>query len=77
MYCGSDCGGEIAITEQLNAAVIGEWSSVSIALDCLAKKRVKMDMVLAPFVLSTAGNLDLSIYNVRIEKNATAPACAE
>ncbi len=77
MHCGSDCGGEIAITEQLNAANPGEWTSVSIALECFAKKRVKMDMVLAPFMLSTAGSLDVSIYNVRIEKNATAPACAE
>lgn len=77
MYCGSDCVGEIPVTEQLNAAAVGEWTSVSIALECFAKKRVKMDMVLAPFMLSTAGTLDISIYNVRIEKNATAPACAE
>lgn len=77
MYCGSDCGGEIAITEPLNSVAIGEWTSVSVALECLAKKRVKMDMVLAPFMLSTAGTLDISIYNVRIEKNAAAPACAE
>ena len=77
MYCGSDCVGEVAITDRLNSAKVGEWNSVSIALECLAKKRVKMDMVLAPFILSTSGNLDLSIYNVRIEKNATAPACTE
>jgi beta-glucosidase len=77
MYCGSDCTGEIDVTNQLKAATEGEWSSVSIALECLAKKRVKMDMVLAPFMLSTAGSLDVSLYNVRIEKNANAPACSE
>jgi beta-glucosidase len=77
MYCGSDCVGEIPVTEQLNAAAVGEWTSISIALECFAKKRVKLDMILAPFMLSTAGTLDVSIYNVRIEKNATAPACAE
>ncbi len=77
MYCGSDCVGEIPVTEQLNAVAVGDWTSVSIALECFAKKRVKMDMVLAPFMLSTAGSLDLSIYNVRIVKNAAAPACAE
>lgn len=77
MYCGSDCQGEIAVTEQLTAATVGEWTSVSIALECFAKKRVKLDMVLAPFMISTAGNLDISLYNVRIEKNATAPACSE
>jgi beta-glucosidase len=77
MYCGSDCVGEIPITKELNAATVGEWTSISVALECFAKKRVKLDMVLAPFMLSTAGTLDLSIYNVRIEKNATAPACAE
>ncbi len=77
MYCGSDCAGEIPVTEQLNAAPLGEWTSVSIALECFAKKRVKLDMVLAPFMLSTDGSLDVSLYNVRIEKNATAPACTE
>jgi beta-glucosidase len=77
MYCGSDCMGEISIADQLNAAAVGEWSSVSIALDCFAKKRVKLDMVLAPFMLSTAGSVDISIYNLRIEKNVSAPACAE
>lgn len=77
MYCGSDCAGEIPVTEQLNAAPLGEWTSVSIALECFAKKRVKLDMVLAPFTLSTDGSLDVSLYNVRIEKNATAPACTE
>lgn len=77
MSCGSDCVGEIAVTDQLNAATVGEWTTVSIALECFAKKRVKMDMVLAPFMLSTEGSVDISIYNVRIEKNATAPACTE
>ena len=77
MYCGSDCVGEIPVTDQLNAAAVGEWTSVSIALECFAKKRVKLDMVLAPFMLSTAGSLDVSIYNVRIDKNAKAPACAK
>ncbi len=77
MYCGSDCVGEIPVTEQLNATTPGEWATISIALECLAKKRVKMDMVLAPFMLSTAGSLDISLYNLRIEKNATAPGCSE
>jgi beta-glucosidase len=77
MYCGSDCFGEVPVTEQLNAAPVGEWKSMSIALECLAKKRVKMDMVLAPFMISTAGSLDVSLYNIRIEKNAAAPACSE
>ncbi len=77
MYCGSDCAGEIPITEQLNAASVGEWTSISIALECFAKKRVKLDMVLAPFMLSTDGSLDVSLYNIRIEKNATAPVCTE
>ena len=77
MYCGSDCVGEIPVTGQLNAATPGEWATISIALECLAKKRVKMDMVLAPFMLRTAGSLDISLYNLRIEKNATTPKCSE
>ncbi len=73
MYCGSDCVGAIPVEDQLNAATPGEWTSVSVALECLAEKRVKMDMVLAPFMLSTAGSLDISIYNVRIEKKCQGP----
>lgn len=77
MYCGSDCIGEIPVTDQLNAATPGEWTQVSIALECFVKKRVKMDMVLAPFMLTTSGSLDISLYNLRIEKNAEAPACVD
>lgn len=77
MYCGSDCAGEISVAEPLNTAPEGEWTSVSIALECFAKKRVKMDMVLVPFALTTAGQLDVSLSNIRVEKNASAPACSE
>jgi beta-glucosidase len=75
--CGSDCGGDIPITQQLNDATPGEWTSVAIALECFAQKRVKLDMVLTPFTLSTKGTLDASLYNLRIEKNTKAPACPE
>jgi beta-glucosidase len=50
---------------------------VSIALDCFAQKRTKLDMVLTPFALSTSGTADISLYNLRIEKNTQAPACPE
>lgn len=77
MFCGSDCGGDIALTPSLNAAAPGEWTSITIALECFAQKRVKLDMVLTPFTLSTSGTLDMSLYNLRIDKNAKAPACPE
>lgn len=77
IFCGSDCGGAIPITQQLNNAPAGEWTSVSIALDCFAQKRTKLDMVLTPFALSTSGTADISLYNLRIEKNTPAPACPE
>lgn len=70
IYCGTGCGADFAINSLLNNATPGEWTSAAIPLKCFADKGVKMDMVLAPFTLSTAGTLDVSLYNLRIEKSA-------
>ena len=74
--CGTDCGANLAINNLLDQATPGEWTSAAIPLKCFADKGAKMDMVLAPFSLSTAGTLDLSLYNLRIEKSATQ-ACPQ
>ncbi len=70
IYCGTDCGAAFVINPLLDKVTIGEWSSAAIPLQCFADKGAKMDMVLAPFSLSTAGTLDLSLYHLRIEKSA-------
>lgn len=68
--CGSDCGAEKAITETLNAASLGQWKTVSVSLDCF--KKAKLDMVLSPFTLSTAGELGVTLHHLRIEATPAA-----
>jgi beta-glucosidase len=72
VYCGQDCGEEISIKPLLQTAPVGEWTSMSVALECFAQGRARLDMVLAPFYLANEGALDLSLYNLRVEKNTAA-----
>jgi beta-glucosidase len=69
MNCGSDCGAEKAITDTLQKANIGQWQTLSVSMNCF--KKAKMDMLLSPFTLSTAGELGLSLHHLRIESNST------
>ncbi|WP_295802897.1 glycoside hydrolase family 3 N-terminal domain-containing protein [uncultured Microbulbifer sp.] len=72
MYCGQDCGAEQSITELLKGATRGEWKTVAVDLQCLAKGGAKMDMVLSPFYVRTAGELDLTIHDIHIASKAEA-----
>lgn len=72
IYCGQDCGEEISIASLIQTAPVGDWVSMSVGLECFAQGRAKLDMVLAPFYLVSEGPLDLSLYNLRVEKNTTA-----
>lgn len=72
MYCGQDCGAQIAFESLVRSAPLNEWKTVSVALSCLAQAGAKLDMVLAPFYLASEGVLDLSIYNLRVEKDVAA-----
>ncbi|RYY01212.1 MAG: glycoside hydrolase family 3 protein [Gammaproteobacteria bacterium] len=69
LSCGADCGAEKSITDILQAANPGQWQTVSLSLNCF--KKVKLDMLLSPFTLSTAGELNLSLHHIRIEASAT------
>lgn len=72
IYCGQDCGAQIALDSLLQSAPLNEWKTVSVALACLAQAGAKLDMVLAPFYLASEGALDLSVHNLRVEKNVAA-----
>lgn len=75
MYCGADCETFIDVTDAIKSAAEGEWASLAIPLECYGSKRVKMDMVMAPFAIATQGKLDITLYNIRIEKSDKAIAC--
>jgi len=71
MSCGQDCLAERSITEVLTNAS-GDWTTISISLECFTHDRLRTDMVLSPFYIRTGGSLDLTFHNVRIEKNTIA-----
>ena len=75
MNCGTDCETYLDMTDAINNAAEGEWASLAIPLECYSSKRVKMDMVMAPFAMATQGVLDITLYNIRIEKSDAAIAC--
>ncbi|MBN8430396.1 glycoside hydrolase family 3 C-terminal domain-containing protein [Microbulbifer salipaludis] len=70
--CGMDCGAEQAITEVLSGMTAGEWKTVAVDLQCLATDGVKMDMVLSPFYVRTAGALDMTVHNIHVAADAKA-----
>ena len=70
--CGMECGAEQSITDLLKGAAPGEWKTVAVDLQCLAKGGAKMDMVLSPFYVRTAGALDVTIHDIHIAANAKA-----
>ncbi|WP_319005057.1 glycoside hydrolase family 3 protein [Microbulbifer elongatus] len=72
MYCGQDCGAEQSITDVLQSAAPGEWKTVTVDLQCLAAGGAKMDMVLSPFYVRTAGSLDVTVHDIRIASKADA-----
>ncbi|WP_160154685.1 exo 1,3/1,4-beta-D-glucan glucohydrolase [Microbulbifer sp. ALW1] len=72
MNCGMDCGAEQSITELLKGAAPGEWKTVAVDLQCLADAGAKLDMVLSPFYVRTAGALDMTVHNIHIASKTDA-----
>ncbi|MCX2836056.1 putative glycoside hydrolase [Microbulbifer thermotolerans] len=69
MSCGTDCRAELPVTGLLQVTEPGEWKTISIPLQCLAEKGARMDMVLSPFYMTTAGEMDVSVNSVRVSAN--------
>lgn len=65
--CGADCRGAVVITDVLIGARPNAWEHLKVPLSCFSAAGADMSRVNAPFVLSTAGVLTLSIANVRLE----------
>ncbi|TLM73976.1 glycoside hydrolase family 3 protein [Microbulbifer harenosus] len=77
MNCGTDCGAEQSITELLKGATPGEWKTVAVDLQCLAEAGAKLDMVLSPFYVRTAGALDMTVHNIHIASKAESGVDAD
>ncbi|WP_323847410.1 glycoside hydrolase family 3 protein [Microbulbifer magnicolonia] len=70
--CGTDCLAELPVTELLRGAERGEWQTLSVSLQCLAEQGARMDMVLSPFYMTTAGEMDVSVNSVRVARDVDA-----
>lgn len=73
MSCGSDCGAEKSITNELKKAAPGQWQTVAVSMNCFSK--VKTDMLLSPFALNTSGELGVTLHHIRIESAKATISC--
>jgi beta-glucosidase len=74
--CGPGCRGDLPIDAQLKQAPVGEWRQLKMPLHCFQSKGADLRNVTAPFLLTTAGKLQLGIANVRLESGLNdAPGC--
>jgi beta-glucosidase len=67
MQCGENCGGSIPIAAELRRASAGEWQKLRIFLSCFERAGAGMRSITTPFMISTAGELGLSLAVVRLE----------
>ncbi len=59
------CRAAINITEQLKTLPVGEWSNVTVDLNCFVKAGIKFGQVVEAFVLQTAGKLQLGLAEIK------------
>ncbi len=69
--CGPGCRGAVPVTHEL-ASVTGQWLHMKIPLACFSGRGADMGRITAPFSVSTSGQLDLSVANIRLESGTEA-----
>jgi beta-glucosidase len=57
----------VPITRAIAAAAPGQWTSIAVPLKCFAARGAAMKALTAPFLLSSAGRLGLSVSDVRLD----------
>ncbi len=67
MQCGPGCRGAVSLTHELAGARVGQWRHVKVLLSCFAKGGANMGRISSPFGVSTSGQLEMSVANVRLE----------
>lgn len=74
MKCEQGCGGELDITNELENADLNTWQTMSIDLTCFAKKGVDFARVTSPFIIKTAGELNVSVADISFEPQGAETA---
>lgn len=74
MDCGYPCVGALPIESRLENMTEGEWTSLSIDLQCFADAGVDLSKVDTPLALVTDGELTLSFSNIAIVPDSAQQA---
>ncbi|GAA0303870.1 exo 1,3/1,4-beta-D-glucan glucohydrolase [Sphingomonas oligophenolica] len=77
MQCGDKCGGTVPLTATLRAAPVGQWTTLTLPLPCLAKAGLDPKRVTAPFTLESDGALALSISGIHYTSAGAGDACPQ
>jgi beta-glucosidase len=74
--CGTAAGAALDVTKSFRTSPVGTWITASVPLACFTSGGADLSNVEAPFVIGTAGQLGLTIAEVRIVPHAAAASCA-
>lgn len=78
MSCGYPCQGEVGYGNSLKSLPTGEWRTIAIPLNCIAKAGADLSRIESPFQIATEGKLALTISDVRVQKLPPgAKGCAD
>ena len=67
--------GKLDVTPVLNASPVGEWKSLKIPLKCFQAAGTDVTKVNAPFELSTAGKLTISLQGAKLSTDPAGATC--
>ncbi len=74
MNCTEQCESSIDISTMLKELPQGEWKRISIDLACFINKGLDPGKIITPFMLSTTGELALSLAHVSIQPGLAVSA---
>jgi beta-glucosidase len=74
--CKTPFGALLDVTSVFKGAAVGTWNTLSLPLSCLQQAGADLSAVEAPFVLTSAGRLNLTLAEVRLRMAAgVKPVC--
>nr|BAU61815.1 beta-glucosidase [Colwelliaceae bacterium D8] len=74
MLCEGDCQAALDITSILKEAPLNEWQQLSIDMSCFKNEGADFAKIMAPFELSTQGELSLSFADISLLPNSAEQA---
>ncbi|WP_162252136.1 glycoside hydrolase family 3 protein [Caulobacter sp. Root487D2Y] len=67
--------GKLDVTPVLEASPVGEWKSLKVSLKCFQAAGTDVTAVTAPFALSTAGKLVVTLQGVKLTTDPAGAVC--